>query len=193
LVVAWLLSHGLQEEAQDLLESLTPFFNRLRFYPVPGTSPIISSPTVHRQSVSQTVTALRERRLQLRVKQMMEALRIWQPLYDRTVSLFLETVEDDQPCQKYMNGWRDRAQSLLKEYDRLRRAHTLCSKPDRPKENFCRLRGYLKKCVDNPALLGPQDVGMVRYILRCYTDAHGFPGSPEFVTKRAAQTRNAGP
>jgi len=192
LVVAWLISHGMEEQAQVLLESLTPFFDRLRFYPVPDTSPIIPSPTVHRQSVAQTVTVLRERRPQRRVEQMMEALRIWEPLYDRTVLLFLETVEDGQPCQKYLNGWRDRGQSLLREYANLRKVHTLCSKPDRPKENFCRLRAYLKKCLENPTQLGPRDFGMIRHVLRCYTDSHGLPGSPDFLTRRAAQARNAG-
>ena len=45
LVVVWLLLHGMQEQAQELLESLTPFFDRLRFYPVPDSTPIIPSPT----------------------------------------------------------------------------------------------------------------------------------------------------
>lgn len=192
LVVAWLLSHGMPDRARELVDSLTPFFDRLRFYPVPDASPIIPTPTVHRYSVAETVKSLRERRPQGRVEQMMEALRIWQPLYDRTVSLFLETVEHDQPCQRYPGGWQGRAQSLLTEYESLRKVHKLCSKPDRPKENFCRLRGYVKKCVDNPSQVSLRDVGMIRYILCCYADSHGAPGSPEFLMRRAVQTRNAG-
>ena len=192
LVVVWLLLHGMQEQAQELLESLTPFFDRLRFYPVPDSTPIIPSPSVHRHSVEQTVITLRERRPQRRVEQMMEALRIWQPLYDRVVSLFLETVEGGHPCRKYPNGWQDRAHSLLKEYESLRKVHTLCAKPDRPKENFFQLRGYLRLCVDNPVQLSARDVRMIRHILRCYTKSYGFPGSPEFLVRRAAQIRNAG-
>jgi hypothetical protein len=191
LVVVWLLSHRMPEKAQQLLDLLTPLFDRLRFYPAPDTSPIIPSPMVHRHTVGQTATALRERRPQHHVEQMMEALRIWEPLYDRTVSLLLETVEDDQPCQQYPSGWQGRAQSLLLEYASLRKVHKLCDKPDRPKENFCRLRGYLKKCVDNPLEISPRDVGTIRHILRCYVDSHGFPGSPEFLRRREVQTRNA--
>ena len=192
LVVAWLLSHGIVGAAQELLDAVTPFFDRLRFYPVPDASPIVPSPAVHRHNVAQTVTALRDRLPQCRVEPMIEALRVWQPLYDRTVSLFLETVEENRPCQKYPDGWRPRAQAVLSEYSRLRKVHTLCGKPDRPKENFCRLRGYLKKCVDNPATLTRQDIGMVRHILQCYTERHGIPSSSEFVLRRAEQARNAG-
>jgi hypothetical protein len=192
LVVVWLLLHGMQKQAQELLESLTPFFDRLRFYPMPDSTPIIPSPTVHRHSVEETVITLRERRPQRRVEQMMEALRIWQPLYDRAVSLFLETVEDGHPCRNYPNGWQDRAHSLLREYERLRKVHTLCTKPDRPKENFFQLRGYLRVCVDDPARLGARDVRVIRHILRCYTQSYGFPGSADFFKRRAAQIRDAG-
>jgi hypothetical protein len=192
LVIAWLLSHGMAEPAQEILDEITPLFDRLRFYPVPDTGPMVPSPTVHRHSVAQTATALRERRPQPHVERMMEALRVWQPLYDRTISLFLETVEDDYPCRKYPNGWRTRGQALLTEYASLRKVHTLCGKPDRPKENFCRLRGYLKECVNNPARLSLRDIGMVRHILRCYTACHGLPGSPEFAARRTAQAGFAG-
>jgi len=122
---------------------------------------------------------------------MKEALNVWQPLYDRTVSLFLETVEDDHPCRKYPTDWRSRVQAILDEYTRLRIVYDLCRKPDRPKENFTRLRGYMKVCIDNPAQLSSRDVGMIRHILRCYVNRHGAPGSDKFAQRRAVQARIA--
>jgi hypothetical protein len=191
LVVAWLLSHEMAERAQQLIDLITPFFDRLRFYPVPDASPMVPSPTVHRHNVAQTITALQARRQQAQVEQMIEALKVWQPLCDRAVSLFLETMEDDHPCRKYGDDWRSRAQALLDEYSSLRKVHTLCRKPDRPKENFARLRGYLKQCIDSPTQLTEHDRGMVRHILRCYTTRHGLPDSEQFAQRRAEQTRIA--
>jgi hypothetical protein len=191
LVVAWLLSQEMAEKAQQLIDLITPFFDRLRFYPVPDMSPMVPSPTVHRHSVAQTITVLQGRRQQAQIEQMIEALRVWQPLYDRAVSLFLETIEDDHPCRKYGDDWRNRAQALLDEYSRLRKVHTLCRKPDRPKENFARLRGFLKQCIDNPAQVSERDRGMIRHILRCYATRHGLPDSEHFAQRRAEQARIA--
>jgi hypothetical protein len=191
LVASWLLAHGMAEEAQNLIDLITPFFDRLRFYPTPAATPIVPSPTVHRYTVAQIVETLRERQDREQIEKMMESLRVWQPLYDRAVSLFLETMEDDQPCRNYAHDWSDRAQALLTEYNQLRKVHTLCRKPDRPKENFARLRGYLEKCVKNPSQLTDGDRRAVQHILRCYTTRHGLPTSTDFVRRRAKQARMA--
>jgi len=221
LVVAWLLSHEMIEKAQELIDDITPFFDRLRFYPAPDPNPIVPSPTVHRDTVGQTIAALTGRNPNARVERMMEAVKVWQPLYDRTVSLFIETVEDDYPCRKYPADWRTRAQALLEEYTSLRKIHGLCRKPDRPKESFARLRGYMKICIDNPACntrprwgagvaramrsalrflglgaaelprLTARDIGMIRHILRGYTDRHGAPGSEQFAQRQRERERIA--
>jgi hypothetical protein len=191
LAVAWLLSHEELEKAQVLIDQIAPLFDRLRFYPVPDQNPILPSPTVHRHTVGEIVAALHAVKPQARVEQMKEALKVWQPLYDRTVSLFLETVEDDYPCRKYPADWRSRAQAILEEYTRLRIIYDRCRKPDRPKENFTRLRGYLKMCIDNPAQLSSRDVGMIRHILRGYVTRHGAPGSDKSAQRRALQARIA--
>jgi hypothetical protein len=191
LVVAWLLAHDMTEQAQDLVDAITPFFDRLRFYPRPDPNPIVPNPTVHRHTVGDTVEALQSRQPQRRVQQMIEALRVWQPLYDRAASLFLETVENDVPCRKYPVDWTTRAQTLLNEYTDLRKVHTLCRKPDRPKENFARLRGYMKTCIDDPSRLSQQDLSKIRHMLHCYVNRHGAPQSERFAHRRAEQARVA--
>jgi hypothetical protein len=192
LVVAWLLSHGMAEEAQELIDLIAPFFDRLRFYPAPDPTPLIPGPTVHRHTVAQTVAALQSRRHRLEVERMMEALRVWQPMYDRAVSLFLETVQDDWPCRVFPADWKSRGQALLDDYIRLREVHKLCAKPDRPKENFARLRDYLQTSIDDPEKLTWGDRARIRDILRSYTTRHGFPDSAQFAERRAVQARTAG-
>ncbi len=150
LVIAWLLSHEVPEKAQELIDCITPFFDRLRFYPVPDQNPAVPSPTVHRHTIQEIITRLSDFHTQVQVEKMRESLQVWQPLYDRAVSLFIETIEDDFPCRRFPAGWHTRAQALLDEYSSLRKVHGLCGKPERPKENFARLRGYMKICIDNP-------------------------------------------
>src|SRR5581483_5991052 len=112
-----------------------------------------------------------------------EATLVWAPLCDRTVELFIETlegpvptlitgpdgkpqrtaegkflIEGGWPCQHYPESWRERAQTLLADYRRLRAEHRLCGKPERLGENFTLLRGYLETCLQEPRRLTGLDV-----------------------------------
>lgn len=97
LVVAWLIDRKMEERAHELLDLIVPFFDRLRFYPVPDVPAIVESNAVRRNTVGEIVESLRLRRPQVQVGRMLEAPRIWLPMYDRAVALFLETVEDRDP------------------------------------------------------------------------------------------------
>jgi hypothetical protein len=178
LVVAWLLSNGMEESAGGVIDQIAPFFDRLRFFPVPDSRPMPSTAAVRRQDVGEAVDALERRRPQAQVARMVEALRIWQPMYGRAVAMFVETVDENWPCRKFPAGWQSRARDFLDEYAALRKAHSLCGKPDRPKENFARLRVYMRICADNPAGLTGREVGAIRRILRSYEARHavGRPG-----------------
>jgi hypothetical protein len=188
LVVAWLFDHKMDERAHELLDLIVPFFDRVRFYPVPDTPAIVAGNLVRRNTIAEVSESLRQRRTQVQVARMREALRIWLPMYDQAVALFLETVEDQWPCRKYPNEWRTRAQSLLNEYQNARKVHKLCGKPERPKENFARLRSYMKTCVENPSRLSGRDVGMLRTILTSYFRRQGAPGSEKLLRCRTAQS-----
>lgn len=188
LVVAWLFDHKMDERAHELLDLIVPFFDRVRFYPVPDTPAIVAGNLVRRNTIAEVSESLRQRRTQVQVARMREALRIWLPMYDQAVALFLETVEDQWPCRKYPNEWRTRAQSLLNEYQNARKVHKLCGKPERPKENFARLRSYMKTCVENPSRLSGRDVGMLRTILTSYLRRQGAPGSEKLLRCRTAQS-----
>jgi hypothetical protein len=97
LVAAWLLRHGEAGRAADLVEAITPFFDRLRFYPVPHDRSLRIGDGVAIQSVGESVKSLRAKRPLESVERMNESIRVWAPLYDRAVALFLETVEGEMP------------------------------------------------------------------------------------------------
>ncbi len=216
MVVAWLLRGGQVEAARAVLEEIGPFFNRLRFYPIPHPRPLAATGRIHLETVGRTIERLEKLRNRDEVETMREALRVWAPLEDQAVRLFVETVEGDLPslltridgtpirsesgsfridggwpCQRFPAGWRDRARKLLDDYQSLRARHRRCRKPERPMENFARLRGYLRQCVRDPAGLSGADVGMIRLILASIRARRGLPGTARHANFRQLQRRDA--
>ncbi len=215
LTVTWLLGHGEAERALELLEKLAPLTDRLRFYPVPDPRPLSAGAVVCLQPVRTTVEQLEAVQPRPQIAKMNETLRLWNGLYDRAVSLFLETVrgelphlatqdgalvrrQDGQPraeggwpCQHWPEGWRERAQRLLQDYRAARQQHTQSGKPEHPKSNFSRLRGFLERCVADPRELSGRDVGAIRKILASYVTRHGAPDSERLRQVREAQARMA--
>lgn len=181
LTVAWLAAHGQLDRAYQVLEAITPFFDRLRFYPVPDARPLITSAMVFRQSVAKTATALRSNRRQLQVEIANEAILYWLPIYDRVVSLFLETI----PAAEASADWRAKASALLAEYRSLRTNHHLSPKPDNQRSNFCRLRTALETCVSGR--LTPGQISAVRKMVDAFVARYGVPGSDLHQALRAQQ------
>ncbi|MCY1079899.1 hypothetical protein [Archangium lansingense] len=215
LTVTWLLGRGESERALELLETLAPLADRLRFYPAPDARPFSPSAVVRVQTVRTTVEQLDSVQLRPQIAKMNETLRVWNPLYDRAVELFLETVrgelphlaveggelvrrpdgqgrvEGGWPCQSWPEGWHERARQLLRDYEAERLNHTLCGKPEHPKANFARLRGFLEQCVADARSLTGRDVGSIRKILASYVTRHGAPGSEQLRRVRDEQARMA--
>jgi hypothetical protein len=194
LVVAWLVERGHADAARALLEEIGPHFPRLRFYPVPDDRPLTAGAVAHLQDVGTTVAHLEAVRPNLLVERQKEAVRVWQPLYDRVAALFAETVEGPLPtlhaetdgkyrveggwpCQHYPDGWADRARAVLDDYRRLRAQHQLCKGPDSRRDGFAVLRGYLERCARDTKALTGRDVGKIRAILAGIVTRRGAPGS----------------
>ncbi len=215
LISTWLLERGETQRASQLLEVLSPYFDRLRFYPRPAVQPLrtMSGDMVYLRSAGFCVQKLRGKHQQQSVVKMNESLAIWAPLCDRAVSLFLETVEGKAPelvrnevsgelartangqpiveggwpCKFFPADWSSRASGLLQDYDQLRKLHGLCKKYEKPKENFARLRKYLAIASKNSAQLSGKDVGSIRRILASIVTARGAPGSERLMNLRSIQ------
>ncbi|WP_145172329.1 hypothetical protein [Gimesia aquarii] len=204
LVVAWLLGQGHSQAARELLEVIGPYFSKLRFYPIPTDQPCRFGSRVYLQDVESTLENLNKIRPNPRILAQLEAITIWAPLYDKTVSLFLETVEgvppflnEDQallggwPCQTFPTGWEERAQNLLDEYVEKRCVHQLCGKPERKKENFSQLRFYLQQYLDDSNLIDERAVKRIRLLLARYISRRGTPDSSICQEARERQVSQA--
>lgn len=190
MVVAWFVESGCTDEARRLLEELSPFFPRLRFYPIPLAQPRRFGTRVHLQDVAKTITDLQKMRPNQRILAQKEAVEIWAPFQDRMVALFLETVVNDWPCSTYPEGWQERAMALLGEYGELRKEHKLCGKPERAKEHLAQLREYLGRCARKPKSLTGREVGRIRLILNRYMAKRGAPQSSTCTEARRRQVRD---
>ena len=191
LVLAWLEQHGHLEQAAQLVETLLPYAEELRFYPVPGAQPAASDLRVHRRTVGEVRHSLEERSPNLRLLAQKETVEVWIPLYDEMLSLFQETVQDGWPCRVYPADWRARGQQLLERFCGLRQTHRLCGLPDRSKHSFAQLRAFLER---GPESLTGREVGRIRLILQRSERKRGLPGSDRFQEARRAQRQAvAGP
>jgi hypothetical protein len=191
LVVAWLLKHGHNETARDLLEKIGPYISQLRFYPAPRTLPRFSDSRVFVEDVGATIDRLRNIKPNAQILAQKEAIEIWTPLYDRVVALFLESIEKE-PANLAAGppaGWHERAQFLLNEVDDAARRASHSRKHTRPKENFAQLIWFLRKWVDPRRDRDGKEVKRVRELLARYVSKRGEPGS---ATCRAVRERQSG-
>jgi len=100
----------------------------------------------------------------VQVARMNEALTVWAPLSDRAVACLPRLSRTVGPAENIPRNEPARSRPA-RDYDRARAANPLCKKPDRPRENFARLRGYAERVLIDPATLSGRDVGMIRKIL----------------------------
>ena len=209
LVVAWLAGNGRAAEARQILDTIGPWFDRLRFYPVPTDEPPPAELTVRLCDVESVREALSNKGTPADILDQREALAVWAPHHDRVVALIAETVQGPMPTlvrahadgtciveggwpfQSFPDGWTRRAENALEEYRALRAEHTRTGKPDRPDSNPARLRAVLAVAADDPSRLSGRDVGRARTALAQIDARRGLPGSDRLATLRREQTRVA--
>jgi hypothetical protein len=187
MVVAWLVENGHVEEARELIDKLSPFLGRLRFYPNPVDRPRHFGSNVHVQDVGHTIGDLQKIKANERVLAQKEAVEIWAPLHDKVVDLFLETVRDGWPCREYPSDWPHRATALLNEYAKLRKTHKAVGKAERPQGHAAQLRKFLARCAKSPQSLTGREVGRIRLILNRFIEKRGVPGSQQCASCRHRQ------
>ena len=190
LVVAWLFTNGLEEQALDLVNELSPLMHRLRFYPYFEKSYKPQGAVVRLHSVKDVVKPLQNKSENERIKAMNNTLNVWNPLYDDLVSLWLETVDGDvpylddnrtikggMPCRNFSEDWFKRRIEWLGRYTKACKKYGQTGRHHHWKSNFQRLASVLEKYTSDRKILSKQDVGSVRLALANTVTKHGVPGS----------------
>ncbi|NIK60169.1 hypothetical protein [Kribbella shirazensis] len=199
LVVAWLLEHEHFAAALDLVAELRPLMDRLRFTPTFSRSGAPSGSVVRLQPVAETRAALLQATVPPQLQSMRETLQIWNPLYDRLVELWCDTVEDELPaltpdgvtggwpCRRWPDNWAQRRRRWLDDYRAAAAVHQASNAHRHPKSNFARLHSALQRCPEDSSALNGRDVGWIRRALANTIQPHGAPGSESRAALRAVQ------
>ncbi len=200
LVVAWLLDHGRDAAALDLVAELRPLMHRLRFTPRFEATTMPSGAVVRLQPVGEVRDSLRQATVRPPIAAMLETLRVWNPLYDRLVELWCETVEGELPslaaaevvgggwpCRVWPADWSERRRQWLDDYRAAVERHRHSDAHQHSKSNFARLRSALERCPEDSAALSGRDVGWIRRALANTISAHGAPRSEPRAALRATQ------
>ena len=210
-VAAWLMDQGHESAALDLIATLRPWMHRLRFYPHLRPTAQPSGAVVRVADVAEAIEALDAVRPPPQVAAMNETLRIWNPLYDRLVALWLQTVSGDPPtlqrdpdpnhevpvvvggwpAQRWPEDWADQRAALLADLKTARSAFDRCGRPDHPKHPMAVLRTALQRCPTDSSALSGRDVGRIRRALAGTIARHGLPGSEQRDTLRRTQAATA--
>lgn len=179
LTVTWLLANDHHAAALDLVAQLRPLMHRLRFTPYLDQSPSPAGSVVKVASVGEAKAALRAVTTPKAIETMRTRLAE-QPLYDRIVALWCDTVDGDLPaldggqvtggwpCRVWPDDWAERRALLVAESEGIER---------HPRSNFTRLRAALVACETDSSALTARDVGWVRRALANTIAKHGAPGS----------------
>lgn len=211
LVVAWLLAHNARERAVEVLEAIAPFFDRLRFYPVPSDRPLSESSIVSLTTAHEVAEKLREKRSPKAIVTMRRSLA-WAPLADRLVALLIETVDGaplaiardavgslvrDAHGNFAVDGgtvgvhvsaeWKARAQALLADIAALRRTNAPSKKYSSRQESFVVLLSAVEALANDRTLGTSQR--HVRRVLATAVHKRGAPGSARLTALRAEQSR----
>ncbi|SEG77185.1 hypothetical protein SAMN04489712_111260 [Thermomonospora echinospora] len=185
-VVAWLLRAGDRAGALDLLETIGPFADRLRFLPRPAETPPADASLACRETVGEVSQRLAARLPNTAIQAMNEALAVWNPFADELLAHWLETVRDGRVGAVQPDGWRPRGAELLARYRRLAAEHTRCTKHRRPKENLAILRTALED-----VLADREPNRLLQHAVDSMVAKRGVPGSPAHTELRATQAVQA--
>jgi hypothetical protein len=209
LVIRWLLDRQEFGTAAALVESLEPFFDRLRFYArpndVPISTPILGADSpVFVRSAHSLADGLTKKQPSKAVEAMREHYEVWAPLMDELVALVLETVQGEQPHFVMTDGGRmlvggqpfarfpadfdERRTALLARVTAARLRHQRCQRIHRKNEVF----GLFASALAEFPALGSEDqkrlVSRVRERLAGFLTAYGVPGTEGHAKLRSNQT-----
>ncbi|MFO0713432.1 MAG: hypothetical protein U0353_26510 [Sandaracinus sp.] len=207
LAVRWLVEQGALAEAAQVLETIEPFFDRVRFYPRPAEpmpEPIVGleAPVLAR-SASSLAEGLAKKTPSVDVETMREHHDVWAPLTDRVVALVLDTVVGEpprfegegaartivggHPFARLPHDFEARRVVLLAELAHARARHTRCRRVHRDTEVLGLLTSALTSLPTLDAAAQRSLAARVRHRLAGFVTAYGAPGSEAHRALRARQ------
>jgi hypothetical protein len=186
LTVAALLQQSKHSAASQLLSALVPYFDRLRFYPVPTDQPAVvdDARQLHVKTVGQVVEQLRQARPNHNIIAQYDSVMVWTPFYDRMMALLIQACEQskgsvDAEFKAFGpidDDWISRKNALLNSYKKLLQQHRLSKRWSRKGAQFARLIGFLQGFRVDQVYLAKHRNYVTQAVNR-FVARHGIPGS----------------
>jgi hypothetical protein len=187
LVVRWLIERGERESAAALIEVIAPFFDRLRFHPIPASPRPAPGEGIdvplRVANAADIARSLRRKRPSKQVEAMREAVEVWAPLTDRFITLVLETCVDGMPFRTKPGDFEARRAELIVAHAAARKAHRLCMRPHGDGE----VLEVMHRAIASDDATRGWTVSQVKTRLDEFIRAHGAPGSERHRALRRSQ------
>lgn len=196
MMVAWLLQHGTHDKrklAEQILDSIMPFFATLRFYPIFTEQPNPPATTVHLEPVGKTLQRLNAIERNERVATQKTQIDIWLPFYDRVVALFLDTdILTNDALSVFSTQWLSRAAELYSELQTLKKQHPPRGKFAKNGSHQSTLMEMLHICAHAQHTdISVAQIKRIQHILSCYINKRGKPNSQQCRDFRSLQQHSA--
>jgi hypothetical protein len=194
LVTTWLRKRGEDARAAELVDTIAPWFGKLRFFPQRAAARVDVPDTVRLQDLGETVGQIESGRVQERFATMRDAELVWKPLRDRAFALWLETIEGEVPrvvdgrvtggwpARVFPDGWRAWVHALVADCRGTNVAKT------RRAYDVIRSVELLARVATHPNALDERALGGVRGEIARFVTAYGVPGDAAFAARRAHES-----
>ena len=192
LTVAWLIRKGKRQAALEVVTAMGPVADEVRLAPRLTSDPVVPPRQVSRVTAGRVRASLAAAEPSSEVLAQTETLRVWNPLTDDLVVLWLEVLPQAQASSTLPPAWRRRALATVQKADRLAALHTRCRRPSRTTSGLSVMVRHLRLAATRGRLTvsGWQTVARV---VEGTVARRGAPGSPDHEHRRAAEARAAVP
>lgn len=185
MVVAWLVRAGAPDAAWELLDTLAPLADRLRFMPRVAPARPDLGDVVARRTAAQAAESLTEVEPNRAVETQRTVLSLWRPLTDDFLALWWDTRVGSAVAQRWTDEHAEIARGLVARYDEAL-ASSPCRRYRDPKENLPILVAATRAVLDDPRALGRVRVRVVSTV-GAMVARRGAPGSEHLADLHRVQ------
>lgn len=192
LVIAWLINHGYYKESSQLINTIAPHFETLRFFPISTQKTESLKNHVFLQTVADSVKSLKKIKPNKKVIQQKTTLYIWNPFYDKLVKHLLDLFTHRIPQKSNFTHpsitWKKTGQDLILEFSKLKKKHGISKRLIKNGSQFSKLIENLERLIEEkePYLTHYLCQALERYITK-----RGMPGTEIHKAHRELEQKTA--
>ncbi len=202
LCVAFFLKNNQTAQASEILNVITPFFDRLRFFPRSCLPNKEQGFFVHRRNVGELIQALNRVETSTDILRQIETIRVWLPIYDACISHFISAFDLDFSCFEeskftfaarlpedtvFSESWREQLHALLNDFEHKKTEHTLCRKPYKRNAMLRQIFQLADDFRKSEFLYDFTFRCRLEHLLSCFLQKYGLPSASRHQAFRVQQ------